>query len=763
MGIDLGNFLAKRFLFAPMEKALSRLLDNFTGNLFGGIGGGTLSAGLVGNAAGKALGGLASGLAPAASSSTPITTPASGVVNPAMALPLVAADGDVEIKKAELDKAQFSLPLFRGSRLPDAIFRDAQIAGADFEHSRYKENDFFDSTFWDVDFRVGTLDRGFFKAGWFDTAQFRKPLLDGATIKNATIEGAAGLGSTGGGIGSFFTSRIGAVAEGIGGGIVSDWIRSLIGFADGGIYQPSMGPVKVGEKGQELFFPGMSGLIMNNQMSNMFAAMQNMQLAGMFGGGGGGNINPYTAGGFGAANGGYSPYQPNAWTSGGGGVTGGGMISSLDDALIKSRLLRMQADQAAADLRSGKRQDWIQVRDLEYSAKEAELQAANGGRTPSMFTQSQYAPEWMQYNQIVKNLGAMGVGVNLESIIGEIAPSLLGQNTGQTWGGFQSTPVGTSFGGGQNAGPDYSGPATSNFSIGSSFAGGGYLPTLAAHTPGATAFSTPWNANGGSVMGGGYSGHVPIPISSSGASYSGGVINAGLRTGWFPAMANIDGRPGMTPYYLDRYKQMTSGANGGNLIQYNNVPQSFKDLGMPNANGIFTGGGTVLPFQVADSFDVRSNNSSVFGGGDFGGSRDLSNSLNPRYIGPYSPQFYNNAMNSAAIYGGLLGSGVRRYKKGGSYDKNKPFIAGDEGMSELILPAGSEGKVVPNSRIREAMGASTNVNIKVINQAPVNVETTRQIRPDGGVDVLMRIIENAARDPRHPLSRTIKQVAAGSR
>lgn len=132
-----------------------------------------------------------------------------------------------------------------------------------------------------------------------------------------------------------------------------------------------------------------------------------------------------------------------------GGQSVNGQISNLDHSLVMANLLRQQADKAMADYRSGARQDYYQVRDLEYSAKEYEDQVAAGGRSRSFYTNAQHTPQWMQYNQIAKNLAAQGIYADVESLL---PLSLKGQNTGEVWQGFQATPIGTSFGGGDGGG-----------------------------------------------------------------------------------------------------------------------------------------------------------------------------------------------------------------------------------------------------------------------------------------------------------------------
>lgn len=194
--------------------------------------------------------------------------------------------------------------------------------------------------------------------------------------------------------------------------------------------------------------------------------------------------------------------RQNAFTFGQGGVSGNGQISFQDHARVEAALAKQLYEAAYASAQRGEFPMGWQLENMRYAASNAANQAATG-RSTSWFTRPQFDPQWEQYNESVNSLRAMGRDFDLEAALPE---SLRGQNTGERWRGFQATPIGTAFGGGDGGGDAWGtaapsvGPATSNFQRGSSFAGGGYNPVLQQHTPGATAFSAPWNAGGGSVV-----------------------------------------------------------------------------------------------------------------------------------------------------------------------------------------------------------------------------------------------------------------------
>ena len=788
LGIDLANLAAKRFLLQPLEKMLGNLFNNISNSLFGGGGGGLGSS--ASSLAGGALGALAKGAASsfgsgAAAATGPVGAVTSsvqqaaqnavsnafsgvnsgsiGITKPIAALPLVAADA------ADIKKADFERPILEAAKIQNPTIAKPEFNLSQFTESRHKKDAFYDATFWLAVFKEIDIDRGFFKTSWFDTSSFKKPLLDSATIKNATIDGVSGLGgsASGGGFGSFLGQRVTGAIDSIGNGIVTNAFSKLLGFAGGGMYSPGMGAVQVGEQGRELFFPGTAGYIMNSAMSNMWLAMQ-----GMAGG------NPWLSGGhgggFGAGGGGYSPMMPGG---GLGAAPGSGNIPTVsytDYALSQGMGMSALADQAEADLRSGKRQDYIQVKNIRDQAN-LFMGEAMSQRATSRFTQTSFRADqlpWMNINTLSKNSGVDTT---------QWLPQGVGQyNNGQLWGGFQA------FGSGEGSegvgveswsndpppGIQQSSFNTSRGSVYYTPGAGGSITQMAAMGGGRWGSvgmmnapnATPWNANGGNVLGG-PGGVIPnLPFGSTGSYQSfGGNLALGGDLGSSRSRSTLI-PPENYPDYMQRvYGQgnpnttlapdMVPGLLTGNG-SHTTLADMLKGMEYMQAGRVMPGNS--LPFHVTDSFDVRSNNSGAFGGGDFGGS-DMSGGLNPRYMGPYSPQYYNNAMNGAAIFGGMLGS-IKRYGKGGKYKGKEPIMVGDMG-SEILWPD-SAGSVVPNNKMKEAL--SPTVKITLHNETGVKANLTQQVQPDGSVKMYLTAIENMMRDPGNSIHRTIKDIARGN-
>lgn len=515
MAIDLGNFAAKRFLLAPLEKALSKMFDGFASGLFGGSGLSNIAGGIAGSALKGAAGSLAqaagAGVAGGAGPSGAIAAgvqqglqnalngslPAAGAVGitkPVMSLPMMAADGDVQ--KVNFDKSRFELPVFLASRLPDSIFRKAGFATSTFENSRHKEDDFYESTFFNTYFRWVEAERGMFRTSWFDTSSFKKPILDGATFKNAVLEG--GAGGKGGGFGSFVAGRAGNLIDGVGMGILMRALMgALPGFASGGAYKASMGPAIIGENGPEIFMPNQNGFILPNWIyellgmfgggglgandlmngpnqfnahlfGNKFAggvsidAFSRSPFGGGYGGGGGSFMgsdgqmyNEYTAhlspgGGLGAP--GYGPGRApvSAFTHGLGGQSEGNMISNKDHAYVMMNLMKRQYEENYAKNQQGNGMGGPQLQSIYDQWKRYENEWMNGGRSASMFTLSSFNPQWEMYNETAR------LDLNRTIDVNEFLPSnLLGMNPGTRWGGFQATPIGTSFGDGVGGGDSW--------------------------------------------------------------------------------------------------------------------------------------------------------------------------------------------------------------------------------------------------------------------------------------------------------------------
>lgn len=340
----------------------------------------------------------------------------------------------------------------------------------------------------------------------------------------------------------------------------------------------------------------------------------------------------------------------SAFDYGQSGVTGNGMISNRDDAAIMEQLMNAQYQEALRRRNLGLpgMGDW-QINNIKNEAdRYAGIRAT--GQGTSFFTMPQYSTPWDKYNETARLDTSRSLDLDgiMRGILGNNYENRTGYNSGQRWAGLQPlTPAGTSFGGGINMDP-----------------GGGIVRNQSTTAPSdanrASAFSNPYN--GGRPMGGGSylggpGGSIPNqPFGGAGTqnrphfSMGYGTDNRGQLPG---APSYV--RTGITPVrgYNPRMGEAPSGWNESGATGYPSPgsrsegemnrrlqeqqrlqqlysPQELQGRFQAFGPAAMSFGSNALPMQFSD--------------------------FNPRYMGPYSPQFYNNAMNSAAIYGGLLGT-----------------------------------------------------------------------------------------------------------
>lgn len=248
------------------------------------------------------------------------------------------------------------------------------------------------------------------------------------------------------------------------------------GFAKGGNYSAGMGPVKIGEMGEEWFYPGMNGFIMPNWITQLMQMMGGgslssldamngynpwtAHLSGGFGGPGSkyggssigafgrspfgdGGGNPWTSHlmpGGGLGGGGFGPGKApvSSFTHGMGGESTGGLISNKDHAYTMWNLMKGQYEEARMRQQNGTggMGDW-QINNIYNEMKRYENEYMNNGRSQSMFQQSQFAPQWEMYNE-TSRLDATGRAINIDQYLPD---SLRGRNTGARWSGFQAYGV----------------------------------------------------------------------------------------------------------------------------------------------------------------------------------------------------------------------------------------------------------------------------------------------------------------------------------
>lgn len=394
--------------------------------------------------------------------------------------------------------------------------------------------------------------------------------------------------------------------------------------------------------------------------------------------------------GIGAA---YQPYMPAAsFDYGQSGRSQNGMISTRDDAAIMEMLMNAQYQEALRNRNNSMpgMGDW-QINNIKNEAERYATIRATGQGT-SFFSMPQFATPWDKYNEVARldtNRSSDLDGI-MRSVLGNGYEDRVGYNTGQRWSGLQQlAPYGTSFGGGVNMAP-----------------GGGYERNISNTAPSdpnrPSAFSNPYN--GGRPMGsgsylGGPGGPIPYgqPFGSTGTARGYNSFGPGSTWSNQQQRGNSHGQimrerePGQwSPYpqnqpdrMLDMYRYGSNrfGATAvpygpPSTVDYRMQPQSYTQKLQGDVNNFTTGAtGALRSFntelqgsmgQLPASLrgEQMSRDMGVFGFGD-GRSympRDYAQGMNfnAGYMGPYSPAFYNNAMTSAGIYAGLLGSG-RRY------------------------------------------------------------------------------------------------------
>lgn len=254
--------------------------------------------------------------------------------------------------------------------------------------------------------------------------------------------GSAGMnlmrGNLGGALGGLGTSVGGGM------GLFSSLLKFLPGFADGGMYDPGMGPIRVGERGPELFYPGQSGYIQP------------------FGGAGRG-FSPYMSSGMmgGMFDGGFSPFMSmNPWTGGaygrGGAATtygtGAGTYGQPNLGNSNGWTYREHADvmsKTFADL-AAQKAEWYRTGKISNPREmQSDLYWSNFYRSDAMSTAPQSrlsvdpgSIDWATYNSMG---GSKYVSDSARARDAQMYPT---NNPNAMWGGFAATPlVGSSMGG----------------------------------------------------------------------------------------------------------------------------------------------------------------------------------------------------------------------------------------------------------------------------------------------------------------------------
>lgn len=451
--------------------------------------------------------------------------------------------------------------------------------------------------------------------------------------------GSAGMnlmrGNLGGALGGLGTSVGGGM------GLFSSLLKFLPGFADGGMYDPGMGPIRVGERGPELFYPGQSGSIQP------------------FGGAGGGfspfmSMNPWTGGAYGRG-GAATTYGTGAGTYGQPNLGNSNGWTYREHADVMSKTFADLAAQKAEWYRTGKISNPREM--------QSDLYWSNFYRSDAMSTAPQSrlsvdpgSIDWATYNSMG---GSKYVSDSARARDAQMYPT---NNPNAQWQGFTATPLGSSFGAGDQAGGGGSYDGMSNWTRGSSFSGGGYTPMIpASNTHGASAFSSSYGGTTNTAIngiGGGYTGNIM-------GSWNSAVARFGFSSGGSNPLSG-----------LDAFNQ-SWGANRG----YGNIDNLGAGMGV-RADGTIGMMGDNLAFP----------------GAVLGNLRGWSN--------------YVNLQNMFNAMGGSNWSGSpRRMRKGGRVDKGEAVITGDAGL-ELFVPH-ENGSIIPNNALPGLSGG--NVNVTLVN------------------------------------------------
>ncbi len=342
-------------------------------------------------------------------------------------------------------------------------------------------------------------------------------------------------------------------------------------------------------------------------------------------------------GGFGTAPGG----RPlGSYQFGASGVTGGGYINWLDGSNSLVDLYRQKVAASEQAWRDGKITNPNEMQSLRDSLKRWEDIQSNRGVTPQIFALPEYSTDnfFTEANE-ASRLPGMGGQVRADAVEATLPESLRGQNRGQLMRPWTAT-----------------GLVDSNFGSGSE---GNYVAGGIARNMSTTA---PTDPNRVSAFGGAYNGG-DLRSASQFGSYQSPLLRGGDAHGAVARVTPNWGGSTTNPFQNQ----------SGNLSNPSPLWDQPRDSGPrfdDNGRSSRPGGGYIQntpngPYEV-DRFGNRLSSgmqSSTFGamampyGGpstvDYRKQPDFS----PRYMGPYSQAYYNNAMNSAAIYGGLLGSG----------------------------------------------------------------------------------------------------------
>lgn len=577
----------------------------------------------------------------------------------------------------------------------------------------------------------------------------------------------------------------GAASGGFFGGLMGGLgalLKFLPGFADGGMYSPGMGPVRVGERGPEWFFPQQSGYIQP--------------------------FMPYmgSAGG----RGGVPQYDPNYRNAPGTYGTGAGTFGQPNygntngwtyqqHAEVMAKTFRDLEQKAADDYRNGRIQNPSEIYSNRYWSGFYGGEAMTG-RPISRLSVDPVSIDWAQYN-------SMGGAQYVSPTARANDAALFGAGRQNAmWGGFQATPIGSSFGDGAGGGGDIGPVTTSSWSRGSSFVGGGYQPTLPTSNLQGSMSSLYGQGLGGMMGGGagGFSAGQMIREYGSAPSTSGSFSSSGQLASGGIGGARING---VDPYPQNIMDILTGRAqqdvfNGGWQLPGQGIDPRY----VPEGNGSVHSGARTQPqgtpgiFGPTDAdryINAMGMNASDFAniinlhlktagasGGSFerlvdqlnSGYKSMASAANrgfPESEGrqrmdyqPMTPQDYRNALSNYYVpmiqassneylrsMFGIPGAGASiiqnqesntfggysrmpRMRRGGRVDKGEAVITGDAGL-EVFVPH-ENGSIVPNSALGVNSGGAITVNL--INNTPVSMAPPEVSQNGSEIQIILKAV-----------------------
>lgn len=318
------------------------------------------------------------------------------------------------------------------------------------------------------------------------------------------------------------------------------------------------------------------------------------------------------------------PGQWNAFNHGAGGVSGNGMISQRDHNLLTGELFKGQYEEALYNKQNGvgtPMSDW----QIENMRQQWLLHEGQGrtDRSTMQFARPQFEYDPKFYNELAR-LDHTGRSQDLVSML---PGNLRDYHTNERWGGFEATPVGTSFGDGSGGGDAWGtaafGPETARIVV----------PQID-HTRNNV-------YNGGDLRSANDYGSYQTALLRSGTGDIGAVASIHSREGGGYSTASDDAsgfnqrfgdlaRP-LMPSNQSMRGPIMEDENGyyrdNNYYDRTGLPADIERLG-----GALSAGGTNLPWMIADTLpvEIQSVAKNIYDGFNIINDMNPANLVDPR-------------------------------------------------------------------------------------------------------------------------------------